>query len=536
MNPVRRAAPPSDTEGILAETASRGRALYRLVRRLLDDFEVAAPWSLLYSPVVEASELRTRLDMLIKLVIVAPERVSDELDALAAVSESDDERAALREAEFYFTALHQMTAPDLRRLEFAVEQIPDAETLSRARADFLCELAADLKGKYSSAIMGAAAALVSDGRWLGFEVEEALFPEKREESERNLRLLEALEATVASIEEAIADFPWTAVLASWRRHRHVDRYALAELISLRAHLLRLLTVANRRALYSGDYHQLQGREILLGSRLRELESLHLRSLDVVPETQEPAATEIFTHLHQLLLETAALLDVEALRGLIGDELLRDLRHRGPSPVPREGSAGRLDALSLLLVEEDLKMFLKLLVGAVKKRASIAFRAGALVPVELVKPTWPQVERRRHPRPAPAPPKPLEPEVARTFARRLNSSLSRLTDPASAHWQAFQMVQKLQARLRVLPPTMISHELTPFLTELSADLQPLLDEASAAGAVPEGAAETLRACRRRLTESDLTGLDRAVEVGGDLARIARLLDSLKVAAEALSYAR
>jgi hypothetical protein len=536
MGGETKAAPPADIEAILAETASRGRALFRLVRSLLDDFELAAPWSLLYAPVVDTAELRQRLEALIELVVAAPRHVTEELDALAAASDSADERDALQEAEFYFTSLHQMTAPDLRRLEFALAQLPEGETLPRSRADFLCELAADLKGKYSSAIMGAAAALVSDGRWFGFEVEATLFPEKSDESERNRRLLEELQAAVASIDTAIKGFPWKTVLASWRRQRHVDRYALADLISLRTQLLRLLTVGNRRALYSGDYHQLQGREILLGSRLRELESLHLRSLDVVPATQPGAADEIFTSLHQLLLEVAALLDVEALRALIGDETLRDLRHRGPAQLPREGSAGRLDALSLLVVEEDLKIFLKLLVGAVKKRASIAFR-GAPPRIEPpVAPTWPKIERREMPRIEPPRAKPLDREVARRLGRKLTDTLVKLTDPERASWQSFQMVQKLQSRLRVLPPAMISNELEPFLTELSADLQPLLEEASTAGAVPVGAVETLRACRRRLGASDLTGLDRAVEIGGDLARVKRLLESLKAAAEALKEAR
>ena len=520
---------PTSAEALLRTAAPRGRALYRCVRSMLDDLEEAAPWTVLYAPPSDTGELRARLDDLLHLIEEAPNRVAGEIDEMSSSSLGEEEREALREAEFYFGALHQMVVPELHRLRYALEQMAGVETLPPSRADFYCELGADLKGKYSSAIMGAAAALASEGRWLGWEVEAVLFPEKSEEGERNRSLLAALESTVASIEAAIRNFPWREVLSSWRRQQHVDRYALGDLVALRGHLLRLLVLSNRRALYSGDYHQLQGREILLGSRLRELETLHLRSLDIAPTTRGEEAAETFARLHQLLLEVAALLDVDALRELIGDELLGELRHRGPVPTPREGSAGRLDALALLVVEEDLKIFLKLLVGAVKKRSSIAHRDGA--GLGTVMPAFAQLGRpfpveRRAERRAPAPPvSPVDGEQARKHVERLHGALARLTHAESSAWRSFLMVQKLQMRLRVVPPALMA-EMKPFLSELGRELLPLLDQATAAGAVPPGAAETLRGCHQRLTERDLSGPESALDVGGDLARVTRLLDSLE----------
>jgi hypothetical protein len=516
--------PPDDAQTLLADTGSRGRSIFKLVRALLDDFDEAAPWSVLYAPPTAAGELRDRLERLNQLVEQAPRRVAAELELLELVASNDDEREALQEAEFYFTALHHMTAQDSIRLAGALAQLPAVEQVPRARADFLCELAADLKGKYSSAIMGAAAALVSEGRWLGVEVEALLFPEKAEERERNDRLLAALESAAASLVAAIEEFPWRTVLASWRRQEHVEHYALADLVALRSHLLTLLTVGNRRALYSGDFHQLQGREIRLGSRLRELEALHLHSLDLVPSTNKAEAELTFGRLHQLLLEVAALLDVERLRELIGDDVLRDLRGRGKPAVLREDSAGRLDSLALLIDEEDLKIFLKLLVGAVRKRSSIAYRLGEVR-------TPPPTKREAEAAVRKAALVRFDPAAGKKFAAKLTATLTSLTQSQNQSYQAFQMVQKLQSRLRVLPPALLA-EIAPFLAALHNELLPLLEQTCAAGAMPASAVETLRTCYRRLNDSDFTRPETALGIGSDLARVMRLLDSLKAAAAAL----
>jgi hypothetical protein len=509
-------------EELLASSSARGRALYRLVRELLDELEECAPWSLLYAPPAGAGELERRLARLLEALERVPGRVEAELAPLAAAAASDEEREAVDEAAFYFSTLHQMTLNDQQRLRAAVARAPAEVPPTRAEADRLCELAADLKGKYTSATMSAAAALVGEGRGLGVAFEARLFPEKAEEAERNRRLLDALTRAARAHRAVIGGFAWRGVLASWRARRAVDRYALGDLVSLRAHLLNLLTVANRRALYSGDYQFLRSRETLLGERLRELEAVHVLSLELGPDTAAGDAAMLFARLEELLLEAAALLDVEVVREELGDAVVQALR-AGRAPAAAAGEA-QLAGLVPLLAEEDLQRFLELLVGAVRKRASIAHRP--LEPAALA----PAAPPRRAP-----PPVRLDARAGREHAARLVAALERLTGAEHPPWKAFQMVHKLQARLGALPPALL-RELLPFLAELEADLLPILAAAGVAGAVPPAAVDALRRAGERLRAEDLSRPDAAREIAGDLARIVRLLDSLRAAAEALELAR
>jgi hypothetical protein len=513
---TRNSVQHGDQEELLEGTGIAGRALYRLVRCLLDDFEEAAPWSLLYAPPADPAELRRQLSRLLELVERAPARVTEEIGRIAAAG--GDEHQALAEAEFYFVTLHRMTAPDQRQLVRALLELPDGGVLPRARADFLGELAADLKGKYSSAVMGAAAALVSDGRWLGVDIETRLFPEKAQEWERNRHLLGALGRAVESLRELGTGFAWRSVLASWQQHRSIDRYALGALVSLRVRLLRLLSVENRRALYSGDYHQLQRREGLLGERLRELEELHLYSLELPSDPTAPVG-ELFDRLQRLLLEIAALLDVELLRRLIGSEQVGRLRS-GDASTGAEVPAG----LALLLAEEDLRTFLDLLVGAVGKRSSVLHEVGEAL---VVAPAAPAEQPREAPRVDTDAALRIDARKSGEEVEKLVSVLAHLTRPASGSWRSFQMVYKLQARLGSLPPALFA-ESRPFLAEIDVDLLPLLDRASSAGTVPRGAVDTLRACRQRLDGDGATDPATAGKAGADLGRIVRLLDSLRAA--------
>ncbi|HLF55420.1 MAG TPA: hypothetical protein VI942_01105, partial [Thermoanaerobaculia bacterium] len=310
------ARPAPTVDEFLRCSSPRGRALFQLVRELLDELEETAPWSLLYAPPADGDALARRLALLLAAIEEVPGRVGAALAPLAAAATSAAEREAIDEAEFYFSTLHQMTAGDRERLHAALVRGAQAGAApTRAAADQLCELAADLKGKYTSATMSAAAALVGEGRGLGIEFEARLFAEKAEEAERNRRLLDALTRAVRAHRAVVGGFAWRGVLASWRAHRPVDRYALGDLVSLRAHLLNLLTVANRRALYSGDYQFLRGRETLLAERLRELEALHVFSLELAADDGEDdgGSAAAFARLEELLLETAALLDVEVVR-------------------------------------------------------------------------------------------------------------------------------------------------------------------------------------------------------------------------------
>jgi len=516
------ARPPVDARTLLAQASARGRALYGLVRRLLDELEAIAPWSALYAPPDEIGRLAASLGEMLARLERVPAEVAAELAQLAGAAASDEERAALAEADFYFTTLHQMTAADRQRLGEALARV-EPEAASRAAADRLCELAADLKGKYTSAVMGAAAALVGEGRWRGFVYEALLFPEKAEEAERNRRLLGALEAIVRALRTVVATFAWRPLLDSWRSGRPVDRYALGDLVALRAHLLRLLTVANRRALYSGDYQQLREREGRLGARLRELEELHLLSLRLPPGGSEtPGADELFERLERLLLELAALVDVEVVRREIGEAGIERLRAARPAGGEDDAEEG----LARLLAEEDLKTFLELLLGSVRKRASIAQRAEEGPPAAEASPA------ARAEEVAP-PPATLAPAAAREHGARLVAALDRAA--AAPAWKALVMVHKLQQRLGALPPA-LWHEVRPFLATLEGELLPELAAASAAGALPAAAVETLGGCAARLARRDPASADDAAAAAADLARVVRLVESLRAAAGVLAGGR
>lgn len=510
------APPPAHPQELLAASDRRGRALFALVRRLVDEFEEAAPWELLYAPPVDLGELQRRISRLLDLVEAAPEAVSAELDRLASGGGGTVAEESREEAAFYFAALHQMTAADRRRLAAALTKSEETREFSRAEADFLAELAADLKGKYASAIMGAAAALVSNGRWLGPAVEATLFPEKAEERRRNRELLDALIATDRSLESVRRGFPWRQILDAWRAGQTVDRYALNDLVGLRAQLLTLLTVEHRRALYSGDFHLLQRRERELGRRLRELEELHLEAFERAEGTGEAE----FARKVARLLEIAALLDVALLTDLVGKRVVSAARAGGS--VSTAATAPEHAGLAALLAEEDLALFLQLLLGAVRKRTSIAFEDS---PADAI-PAAPRQEAPPTVEPAESVPAVL-PRGNRNAAEveaRLVAVLDRLLHPSHEPWRAFQMVQKLQTRLRVLPPALAA-EIRPLLSELREELQPLLDEAVAAGVLPAMAARTLRTSDERLAGFETALPQERVALGDDLGRVARLVRSL-----------
>lgn len=180
MNASGGNAVPIDRRELLAAADPCARALVALVRRLVDELEEAAPWRLLLAEPPELADLEQRVMRLLEIIEQTPGRIASALGSLPGAPIADSVR---EEAKFYFAALHQMTAADRRLLRAALDRTPPPATLSEAAGAYLAEVAADLKGKYASAMMGAAAALVSDGRSLGVDVEASLFP-KRPRSKR----------------------------------------------------------------------------------------------------------------------------------------------------------------------------------------------------------------------------------------------------------------------------------------------------------------------------------------------------------------
>jgi hypothetical protein len=518
-----------EAHALLAASDSRGRALHAFVRRLVDELEEAAPWELLFADPLELRGLRARVSRLLEVVEQAPRRIALELDALSPLTGAGITRDEREEAEFYFSALHQMTASDRRLLAAALAETQAPAGLTGTEGTYLADLAADLKGKYASAMMGAAAALVSDGRWLGVEVEAALFPEKAEEQVRNRDFLAALAAADEALARLRADFPWRSIRESWGAGRRVAREALGPLVAIAPVLQGLLAVTHRRALYSGDFHLLQRRVHLLGSRLRELERLHDSSLQLAPAAPGPGTEGLSGRACQLLLELAAVIDVESLHGMIGAEAVLRLRRQGAAVSAAPGAPRPLDPLPQLLGEEDLAIFLRLLLGEVTKRSSIARDAGEAAhappedPSSSPRPKAPAGARHSgSPRP------PRDAQESQRLAAALTRVLSSLTHADDERWRAFQMVHKLHARLRFLPPTLLA-EIRPFLVALQVELLPLVEEASAHGLLPETTPETLLASARRLSAPQLKSLESHQEFANDLGRVARLLSSLAVAA-------
>ncbi|HXT20727.1 MAG TPA: hypothetical protein VN923_08265, partial [Thermoanaerobaculia bacterium] len=379
LGPLAVVTLPSDRDSLLEQILPERQKLYRLVRRMLDELDEAAPWEQLYYPPDDGETFLGMTTALLGVVEQIPQRTRELVELLSLAAPDEETRRTLEEAEFYFAGIHSMCAHDLGRLRtlLAPHAAPDAPPLSPAQRNFLCEVAADLKGKYASALMGATASIVAEGTWTGVEVEPVLFPEKAEEFRRNVELVRALRRTLDAIGELQAAVPFGELLERWRAGARVDPYALADLATFRGILGRLLKRDLRRGFYSGDYHQIQRREAALAKRAAALEATHHRTWGEPADA--PGAAEAYAQLGGLTLEVAALLDVAVLEQLLGARAVKDLRMAASAEAAAhdEGRKRRthlpaeLEPLVPLLAGEDLKSFLALLLGSVLKRASLA---------------------------------------------------------------------------------------------------------------------------------------------------------------------
>ncbi len=480
---------PSDRDYLLEHILPERQKLYRLVRRVLDELDEAAPWEQLYYPPDDGEAFLGLTAALVGVVEQIPRRTRELVEMLSLAAPDDETRRTLEEAEFYFAGIHGMCAHDLGRLRtlIAPYAAPEAPPPSPAQRNFLCEVAADLKGKYASALMGATASIVAEGSWTGVEVEPVLFPDKAEEFRRNGELARALRRTLDAVGELQAAVPFDELLERWSACTRVDPYALADLVAFRGTLGRLLKRDLRRGFYSGDYHQIQRREAALATRAAALEATHHRTW------AEPAdasgIADAYAELRRLALEVAAILDVELLERLIGSRALKDLRMaasaeraaQDPGRARRKPLAADLEPLVPLLADEDLKTFLGLLLGSVLKRASLAADDG----VEEAPATVETVARdRRHSAEAAPPP-------ARSRRRAPAPPL-----PAAAAERAAATTRPTE----VLPPL-------PDGPPVSGEALPSIDEAAprpssathrvAATAPPKTAAGTER--RREMLE-------------------------------------
>ena len=395
--------PPAERDELLSQVGPAKVQVYRTVRQILDRMDEAAPWDQLYYPSSDTKIFMAMEAAFLDVVREIPKLVKVLTDGLEDSLGAEEEQL-LGDARFFFQGIHENVAFDIHKLSSKIKALSVSAgsiDLTRDERAFTCEITADLKGKYASSIMGAAAAIIADGRWNGVAIEPILFPEKREEFERNALLVSTLTEVVTNIKHLLEDLPLAELVGSWRDDERVDQYALTSLYSFLGNLGKLMKGKCRRALYSGDYHQIQKRESLLSARINELTTLHNVTWGTVPAAAVPGGDAPFPGMIQRATELAAILDINILREIIGDRTVKDLlsivtieRERRKSDglevldandEPEQKSSLRknlpdeLHSLIPLMYDEDLQNFLSLLLGSVQKRASLAVTREAAAP-------------------------------------------------------------------------------------------------------------------------------------------------------------
>lgn len=340
--------------------------------------EEAAPWDSLYYPPAKAEDVGRMLEKMVDVIDQIPVRVR----ALVAELEKEGvDEDLVGDLEFFFQGIHMSVLPELEQLRHklaGLREHPDEH--SDQKGEFLCELAADVKGKVSSSMMGASSSLISGARWNGVEIEPVLFPEKAEEFDRNRKLVETLSEVTEAITNLLHQIPLASLVERWRNAQRIDQYALTPLYSFLGNLGRLMQESSRRALYSGDYHQIRRRENRLSSRIAEITTLHNMTWGIVQPGMTVDMATIYPLLAKKATELAAVLDFDILRKILGKKQLDDLlmivtmeKDSGGKHGRRERLPEELQGLVPLLYDEDLKTFLELLLGSVLKRASLAVK-------------------------------------------------------------------------------------------------------------------------------------------------------------------
>ncbi len=394
--------------------------------------------------------------------------------------------------------------------------------------------------------MGAAASLVGQGLYNGVELEPVLFPEKAEEFRSARQLVERLRESTQAIQKLPTHLSFTELLERWRRQERVDLYALADLPSLRAQLGKLLQEKNRRALYSGDYHQISRRETLLSERITELERLHLQTWSTPRGTEDLSA--VYARMVQLVLEIAAVLDANLLKELIGEKQVNALRARTVMAKGKPVTAATgVDALVPLLAEDDLRIYLEFLLSAVCRRASLtvvppepapapapviqapaAPPAAQVVPMPARKPAAevpPPTHSVAHPAPRPrAVPAPA-PADRKAALARIDALLVELMAPTSPSLNAFKMTQRLLAKHARIPDAMFQ-SIYPYLEAVRDKLVPALRSIVPYQGITEEVVNRLEAFCNDLLRVDPALGETREEIPKTMERLPRFLEAVR----------
>ena len=457
-------APPGEAAALLEQLTPAGRALYARVREAVDELEGAVSWRTLYYPPDDSAVLIERFATLAACIRRWPAHLAAVLPGFPAEEAAAGFEPAREDVEFYFHAVFRTCERDLARLESAVGEIDAGVPAAPEKVERLCELAADLKGKFASSVMAATAALLAHTRWSNLDVEGVLFPETLEAG----RLSRGLEARLAGIVAWLAELPsrvpLAAIVARWREGQRADQYVFSDLVVLRGQLGSLLLEAVRRALYSGDYHQIRQRELQLAERVNELEWIHRRTWSVPARQAAELIRAELGRLEQLLSEIAALVDAEQLASLLGESAFKGLRSQVKAPT-EEGPR----ALAALLAHEDLRVYCNMLLGAVRRRAALT-PPPAGTPGAAATPPEARATAATSGSPSRSPECRLTPTQQATLVADLDRRLAALQGPQNARWRSFHMVLRMFARHGRLPDEMLASS-QPFVEELLTVLVP-----------------------------------------------------------------
>ena len=572
---------PSTREEILSQVGPARIAVYEMVRASVDDFEQTSPWRLLYYPPEEPEAFVAFLDALVTLIQGIPERVAATLGKIPEESAEADDEPTREDVRFMFSGIHHMVEHDLNRIEKTLTPVRERGPGVPATPDerqLLCELSADLKGKYASSMMGAAASLIAQGLWNGVELEPILFPEKAEEFRNTRELVDLLKEVTAAVKQLPEQVHFEELVSGWQRGIRADQYALADLPSLRGKIAKLLKERTRRALYSGDYHQISRREILLSERINELETLHQKTWSATDHGGGQDLAPTYARLVQLTLEMAAVLDVTILKALIGDKKVEGLRARVMAvknrPAPTASTPGQgLDSLIPLLAEDDLRIFLELLLGAVMRRASLSVSmqegapAASAPPAPPAKPApaaraapsapqpLPELEEWMLPPPiqdyqvevsSPAPStamdwienEPAPPPMDSGLRANLRPSLKAVSDllgellaPGNSNLSSFRMTQRLLSKHARIPAAMFQ-SIQPYPKDVQERLVPALRQITPFRGITDQAVTKLEGYCSELRRPGLSPAELKDEVPKKMERLVRFLEALRAAVPTL----
>jgi hypothetical protein len=497
----------------LAEVDAHRRSVYVIARRACDEIEAIAPWQDLYAPPrdpVAAARLAAAVYSWSNALRV---RIDEGIAALEAAACDPN---FVEYVSFYLGAVATMLRPDTLRLGTAIETArrPEATQLD---AGIACEIAADVKGKGTSSLMGAAASLVAEGTWDPVATEPLLFPEKNDEFRRNHELLAAVLDVSSTLHRIRAGALIPQLSHSWAHGALPDRWALTDLGLLVAQVSQLLRPERRRALYAGDFHQLERRLRLLSARVGEVERLHAALVDDIAEASARR------QLGVLLREIAALIDSSVLSDLLPEGGLARLRsllelskqldgHVDVAAAAQRGALGPdATALLALLVDDDLNTFVGLLAANVARRVSFQLESqNEGFATDAVTASA-----------ASTPARPLPDQPSGELSSRLRALVNRLTADAYPGARQFRMVHKLLTSQNRVPEALLAG-CRPYIHDLVDEIVPALEPMVEAGELPA----TMRHDFVTDALALATGSARDHEAGKSLRRLMRTLETLQ----------